>query len=155
MNVMTRVQLEDYTIRSYLAADLIHRLATPILKTGLLANTRNMYKGSVYGHTNLSAWLWHLEERFSFVRYLFARGTANSVAKLRLNSLKSSITQTEQSNVVSYQATLLSVTIENLMSYWQTRSHQSSLDQDCLVSKIEVQKVEVHLRDLCYPQKTN
>ncbi|KAA6381149.1 MAG: hypothetical protein EZS28_023322 [Streblomastix strix] len=40
----TQTQLEDYTIRSHLLADLIHRLAAPILETGLSADASNINK---------------------------------------------------------------------------------------------------------------
>ncbi|KAA6401074.1 MAG: hypothetical protein EZS28_003395 [Streblomastix strix] len=43
-NVTTQAQLEYYTIRSLLAADLKQRLAAPILETGLPASARNMDK---------------------------------------------------------------------------------------------------------------
>ncbi|KAA6383683.1 MAG: hypothetical protein EZS28_020788, partial [Streblomastix strix] len=42
-NVTTQAQLEDYTIRSHLAADLIHRPAAPNLETGLPASARRQH----------------------------------------------------------------------------------------------------------------
>ncbi|KAA6395771.1 MAG: hypothetical protein EZS28_008703 [Streblomastix strix] len=92
MNVTTQAQLEDYTIRSHLTADLIHRPATPILETDLPANTKNLDKifhnlqsqfivawrlvvlvltlvldsqprENFMDVLNLLAWLWHLGER--------------------------------------------------------------------------------------------
>ncbi|KAA6402058.1 MAG: hypothetical protein EZS28_002423 [Streblomastix strix] len=43
-NVTTKGQLEDYTIRSHIAADMIHRSAATILETGLPASASNMDK---------------------------------------------------------------------------------------------------------------
>ncbi|KAA6354358.1 MAG: hypothetical protein EZS28_050115, partial [Streblomastix strix] len=44
MNMTSQAQLEDYTIRSHLAADLIYRSAAPILEAGLPASARKTDK---------------------------------------------------------------------------------------------------------------
>ncbi|KAA6373224.1 MAG: hypothetical protein EZS28_031250, partial [Streblomastix strix] len=155
-NVTTQAQLEDYTIRSHLAADLIRRPAAPILETGLPASARNTDKilhdlqsqlivawrlvVLVLTHVldfqlretfvdalNLLAWLWHLGERFIFARYTLARGTANQTPELRRNTLESTITQTEQTNMVANQASLMLVTGTDLLTIGRNLQTQYNL----------------------------
>ncbi|KAA6364495.1 MAG: hypothetical protein EZS28_039979, partial [Streblomastix strix] len=155
-NVTTQAQLEDYTIRSHLAADLIHIPAAPILETGLPASARNMDKilhdlqsqlivawrlvVQVLTHTldfqprktfvdalNLSAWIQHLGERFTFVRNTIARGTANQTPELRRNTLKSAIAQTEQTNLIANQASFMPMTSMDLLTIGRNLQTQYNL----------------------------
>ncbi|KAA6369144.1 MAG: hypothetical protein EZS28_035331 [Streblomastix strix] len=179
-NVTTQAQLEDYTIRSHLAADLIHRPAAPILETGLLASTRNTDKilhdlqsqlivtwrlvVLVLTHTldfqlretfvdthNLSAWLWHLRERFTFARQTYARGTANQKPELRRNTLESTITQTEQTNTIANQASLMPVTGTDLLTidrnlqtqYNLTNTRQTTIRHALTPAIIQQQKLSI------------
>ncbi|KAA6374943.1 MAG: hypothetical protein EZS28_029529, partial [Streblomastix strix] len=155
-NVTTQAQLEDYTIRSYLKADLMHRLAAPILETDLPVSARNTDKilhdlqsqftvawrlvVLVLTHVldfqpretfvdalNLLAWLWHLGERFTFVRYTLARGTANQTPELRRNTLESTIAQPEQTNMIANQALLMSMTGMDLLTIGRNLQTQYNL----------------------------
>ncbi|KAA6355909.1 MAG: hypothetical protein EZS28_048564, partial [Streblomastix strix] len=155
-NVTTQAQLEDYTIRSHLAADLMHRPVARILETGLPASARNTDKilhdlqsqlivawrliVLVLTHTldfqpretfvdafNLLAWLWHLGKRYTFARYMLARGTANQTPELRRNTLESTIARTEQTNMITNQASLMPVTGTDLLTIVRNLQTQYNL----------------------------
>ncbi|KAA6361173.1 MAG: hypothetical protein EZS28_043301, partial [Streblomastix strix] len=144
-NETTQAELEDQTIGSHFAGDLIHKLATSIVETGLPANSRNMdnvlldlqfqlivawrlvvlvlthtldfqSKQTFVNAQYLFARFWHLGERFTFARFTLALRTANLTPESRRNTLESTITQTEQTNMIANQASLMPMTGMGLLT---------------------------------------